>query len=1333
MSPKVSIITVVFNNVDTIGTCIESVLAQDYENIEYIVIDGASTDGTTDVIERYRKDISVYISEKDGGIYDAMNKGLSHARGDVIAFLNADDQYFPDAVSSSVKNLEDNKCDLSYAGFYYADDAGRAIIADGPRPWDDTMLLQGIPGGHETIFAKRSVYDRVGPYDLSYKLAADYHWVMRAFKAGTKAHGMAKTILVMAAGGTSFNQDTELRENRRLLEENFGRLDDALFEKLYDLKFYKNWHGSKYNDRQLIELVNEAKDHSPELAGIVARVAELRKAPLKGQIRPACARDTPGTRVLVVLTYLSGVNGGAERIAIEQANELHARGYQVTVVSGSGVAGQPYYRLHPDIPHIDITISPYKQYYERRHDTLQPNFDMWKDLRFPELGYVPTKEDFDTWLNAAHLWRARMYASFLIEHEFDIVLAHMPSSYPYILLLDHHIRAHRPDLRIVASLHNAPKFKFYAADYPAESTMDRFMRLATLHRADRIGLLFEQFRAQMPATLQDRCVVIPDFTSHPVRPDASGSQKTRIIAVGRLAPQKDHSTLIRAYERLRQIHPDWTLHIYGEGPLHRDLCALATELGLNPDEIFRGSRQDIEECYDDASIFVIPSRFEGFGLVVAEAMAAGLPVIGFSDCEGVKYIVQHEENGLLVEGSDRVQGLADGMQRLIEDPAMRARLSQNAPATAEAFSCGPAIDALEESVRDLLPPPPRTHNLPSSLSGTRPLRVLIMTSYTTGGAGIAAMRLHRALLDAGHQSRVLTFSPAEDETIYATRLSLEEYSVETSQHPIYAPSNRQPLSTLFSPGLSGVSEDHFAFFEQFDVINIHWVANMLRYDLVERLAALGKPLVWTLHDMNPFTGGCHYSDGCTGYRNDCRQCPQLIDRFDDIAETVRAMKADSWPWTMSVVAPSRWLAREALSSAAFRGCRTTTIPNSVDLDKFRPLDTSKARASFGLPQDKKILLFSSFDNNERRKGFPELLRTAERLVARGEEFHIVALGAPNAEISALGVGYTAIGHLSRMEDIAQLMAAADVTVLPTLEDNLPNVILESLACGTPVAAFAVGGVPDAVIPGISGALAPMGDVDALADAIQGLFRSDLGERCRAFAETRYAPHVQAAAYGDLFSDLVSRQPSNPVTPDRTGLFAAMERRQKILASTLRRAHQDVTFLKKLTEDFRTEIADLRDGAAGKAVPASEAARDNPSADLITINEERFFGDAGFINIHVAPADPHPDNDFYMKLWTRSDGIILELRENDGAFACLPRSGDLDIVEDTYGRVVYLYLLDHDHDAGPDMDRLGAKARSAFEGVPDAIRRAGLSKGAAWLAIAEGIANKILTTQQQERA
>ena len=525
-----------------------------------------------------------------------------------------------------------------------------------------------------------------------------------------------------------------------------------------------------------------------------------------------------------------------------------------------------------------------------------------------------------------------------------------------------------------------------------------------------------------------------------------------------------------------------------------------------------------------------------------------------------------------------------------------------------------------------------------------------------------------------------------------------------------------------------MSEDHFAFFEQFDVINIHWVANMLRYDLVGKLAKLGKPVVWTLHDMNPFTGGCHYSDGCIGYRSSCRQCPQLIDQFDDIAETIRAMKASSWPKDMAVVTPSRWLAQEAASSTAFRDCRTITIANSVDLDQFLPIDKSEARASFSLPQDKRILLFSSFDNNERRKGFPELLRTAEVLVERGEDFHIVALGEPNPEISALGVGYSAIGHLGDRDDVARLMAAADVTALPTLEDNLPNVILESLACGTPVAAFAAGGVPDAVVPGASGALAPVGNIKSLADAIQVLFRSDMRERCRTFAETHYAPHVQAAAYERLFSDLISHQPVRSTAVDEPGLLDTMERKQELLASSLRRAHQDVEFLKKLCEELRTEVAGSHDGRSEQPAPSAEPVPEaSPKLrEPIEITEERFFGDDGFINIHVSmTADPgRPADDFFMKLWKRTNGIVLELRENDGGFVCLPDSGDLEILEDDYGRVVFLHMLQPDLGEGSDVGRLGSVARRALASLTETFRTAELSRHEEWIAIAEKISKVV---------
>lgn len=192
--PLVSIITVVYNGAETLTKCLDSVLAQTYQNIEYIVIDGNSTDGTLNILKDYEEKLSYVISEPDKGIYDAMNKGLSFASGDYIAFLNSDDYYLSTAVEDSIRFIQRNDVDLCFSAFNYVNEDGYIIIADEPRPWNESLLIQGIPGGHETIFAHKSCYDLIGAYDCNFAIVADYHWMTRAFNAGLKAKGMAKTL-----------------------------------------------------------------------------------------------------------------------------------------------------------------------------------------------------------------------------------------------------------------------------------------------------------------------------------------------------------------------------------------------------------------------------------------------------------------------------------------------------------------------------------------------------------------------------------------------------------------------------------------------------------------------------------------------------------------------------------------------------------------------------------------------------------------------------------------------------------------------------------------------------------------------------------------------------------------------------------------------------------------------------------------------------------------------------------------------------------------------------------------------------------------------------------
>ena len=1162
--PLVSVITVVYNNAKTLDRCIRSVLNQTYKNIEYIVIDGGSTDGTLEVIQRYKEVIDHFISEPDDGLYHAMNKGLKIATGEYIAFLNSDDYFLADAVSASIENILTHNLDISYAGFLFADENGHAVIADEGREWNDSMLVQGIPGGHETIFARKECYDRIGGYDLTYKLAADYHWVMRAYKAGFKAAPLRKTILVMAPGGLSFDQSLEKTENYRLLRENFGDLSSEILGKLYQLKFHKNWYGCTMSDMEMLNLLSEAKAISDELYHALFLTIENRKRKLKGTITPAKHPKAGKLKIAIALTFLTNVSGGAERIAIEMANELKKRGHAVTMVCCHGVAGEPYYSLDRHIPYIDIAIPPYKQHYENLGKNLNLKFDEWSERCFEQLEYDPTKGDFDAWCKSGGLWRAQMYYGFLQEHDFDVVISHMPSTYPYTLL-------GRPggDSTIhIAALHNAPNFKFYSDLYPAQNKMDRYMRLVALEKADKISLLFDDFTSQMPEHYRHKCFVLPNFTEQRenVSPGAAGEHKT-ILSVGRLTPQKGHAALLKCYARVKEKYPDWKLHIYGEGPLKSEMQDLCETLDLSFKDIFRGTRRDIAAAYQEADIFAFPSVFEGFGLTLVEAMAFGLPSVGFADCAGVKYLIEHNKNGFLVARENEVDAIAEAIIQLIESPNLRESFGKEGIKTAKHYSVRKSIDSLETTLASFLPIKPREQKKETPASS---FRTAIFITYTDGGAGNAAMRLHHGLSQKGVKARVFSFSPSDDECIYQTKITPMMEAIGSIFGPLVRDDNRLPGSTIFSPNYPSLTPEQLAFLDEFDVINIHWVARLLSNESVTYLANLGKPVIWTMHDMHPFTGGCHYASGCEKYLTDCTHCPQLRDTFNEYPAQILESKKRHLPENIVVVTPSTWLADCVRKSAVFKNNRVEVIPNSLDTEVFQPTEKEEARRTLNIPVDKKILLFICHNNNERRKGFQELIKTTEYLKKQNQPYHILIFGKESSDLGKLDMPYTALGYIADEHILALGYSAADVTVLPTLEDNLPNAILESAACGTPIVAFDSGGVGDAVINNVTGYLVPRGDCEALARKIERAACEDFRKRCRDYAVKEFSLDVQARRYQGLFEDLLNAPAVHRDEPIPLIFPETAQTQIALLATSLRTSQKHIHGYTKRIQELVSE-------------------------------------------------------------------------------------------------------------------------------------------------------------------
>lgn len=224
---KISIITSVYNNQQTIQDAIESVLSQTYSNIEYIIVDGGSTDGTVEIIRSYGERITKFVTEPDKGIYDGLNKGIKMATGDVVAFLHSDDIYASNDILVKIReSFWSDDIDGVYGDLVYTpkNDTSKVLRYWKSQPFEMKMLKFGWMPAHPTLFLKHSVYKQFGEFDLTFRIAADYDFMLRVLKSGINVNYCPEVLYKMRIGGESNksirNVIQKSREDLRALRKN---------------------------------------------------------------------------------------------------------------------------------------------------------------------------------------------------------------------------------------------------------------------------------------------------------------------------------------------------------------------------------------------------------------------------------------------------------------------------------------------------------------------------------------------------------------------------------------------------------------------------------------------------------------------------------------------------------------------------------------------------------------------------------------------------------------------------------------------------------------------------------------------------------------------------------------------------------------------------------------------------------------------------------------------------------------------------------------------------------------------------------------------------------
>jgi glycosyltransferase involved in cell wall biosynthesis len=405
-----------------------------------------------------------------------------------------------------------------------------------------------------------------------------------------------------------------------------------------------------------------------------------------------------------------------------------------------------------------------------------------------------------------------------------------------------------------------------------------------------------------------------------------------------------------------------------------------------------------------------------------------------------------------------------------------------------------------------------------------------------GGAAKAAYRLHQGLRGLGHESRmvvrdklsedptVITFQPPLNPFVRLRRV-LTRRELQKRREPI---SSRPAAAPYFSDDRSEHAADVLRQIPQSDIVNLHWVAGLFDYENFFSELPAGLPIVWTLHDMNPFTGGCHFDDYCGRFVAGCGLCPQLGSRKSpDLSSEIWARKKRVFDGRNSggihFVTPSRWLAEELKRSALLQKFPATVIPNGIDTETFQPRNQQMARQRLDLPSDAKVVLFLAHATTEKRKGFDLFLKAAAALRADPQVFVMVV--GHGAEKYDLGPRARFLESVDTELGLSFVYSAADVFVLPSLQDNFPNTAVEALACGLPIVAFNVGGLPD-IVRDCTGVLVEPGNTEALSAAILTLLnrpdvRRQMSAKCRSLAIAEYSAELQAKRYLDLYASCLT--------------------------------------------------------------------------------------------------------------------------------------------------------------------------------------------------------------------
>ena len=407
------------------------------------------------------------------------------------------------------------------------------------------------------------------------------------------------------------------------------------------------------------------------------------------------------------------------------------------------------------------------------------------------------------------------------------------------------------------------------------------------------------------------------------------------------------------------------------------------------------------------------------------------------------------------------------------------------------------------------------------------MKVLIVSTHEKlGGAAIAAHRLMEALNNNGGDAKMLVLNKQSNSpSVLRVGNKLMNRARFVMERLTIFIKNGFSKKNLFDISIAntGVSIINHPAFKQADIIHLHWInQGMLTIKEIGNIISSGKKVVWTMHDMWPFTGICHHAGLCNHFEKECGLCPYLRTPSEkDISYTTFLEKQAAYSLgKIHFVACSKWLNELALKSPLTYNHTVSAIPNPINTTTYRPKDKTSLRKLMNLPIDKKIILFAAAKVSDKRKGIDYLIEASKILSKKENNYMFLIAGSNGEQISSKLALPAKNANYVAQEEMPNMYNVADVFVTPSLQENLPNTIMESMSCGTPCVGFSIGGIPEMIDHKQNGYIAKYKDAEDLASGLKWILdetdSTELSEKARQKVMNNYSESQIALRYLEIY-------------------------------------------------------------------------------------------------------------------------------------------------------------------------------------------------------------------------